>query len=166
MAIPSLNLQSLQQNKSNGGDKAFQNSDQDDSKVMRTQIRAVLAEHVVRNAESLHKTERRGVLELSWDNESRDLAQTIQSSLECVCIRGQSATGQPRTTMLSINPVSIKTVSRESKDKSIGQAAAKASSKPKKEGRAAPRDFQDEFMGKYNEFSQSWRDLIDKGKRF
>ena len=27
-------------------------------------------------------------------------------------------------------------------------------------------DFQDEFMGKYYEFSQSWRDEIDRNKRF
>ena len=31
---------------------------------------------------------------------------------------------------------------------------------------AAARDFQDEFMSKYEEFSQSWRDEIDRNKRF
>ena len=42
---------------------------------MRTQLRAVLAEHVIGQAEEnlVNKTERRGVLELSWDNQSRDL---------------------------------------------------------------------------------------------
>jgi formiminotetrahydrofolate cyclodeaminase len=28
------------------------------------------------------------------------------------------------------------------------------------------KDFQDEFMEKYNEFSDSWRELIEKERRF
>lgn len=28
------------------------------------------------------------------------------------------------------------------------------------------KDFQDEFMEKYDEFSESWRQLIEQGKRF
>lgn len=32
--------------------------------------------------------------------------------------------------------------------------------------RGVVKDFQDEFMGKYDEFSQSWRDQIDRQKRF
>lgn len=161
LSIPSLDLNTIKQPKQDSKAEGGK------SHVMRTQLRAELAEHVINKAESDHKTDRKCVLELSWDNESRDLAKTIQGALECVYIRGQSASGNPRTTVLSIAPNSIKTVGRDVKDKSLLGQSSKAESKRKKEGKVAPpRDFQDEFMSKYNEFSQSWRDLIDKGKRF
>ena len=38
--------------------------------------------------------------------------------------------------------------------------------KIKKKKVKAKKDFQDEFMDKYDEFSQSWRDQIDRQRRF
>jgi len=52
-------------------------------------------------------------LELSWDQtkNKRDLSKTIQESLECVYIRDSSPTGHKRTTVLRIEPSSIKAIS-------------------------------------------------------
>ena len=159
-----------------------------DSSVIRTQLKAVLAEHMT-------PTKRRGVLELSWDRTQqsssahhRDLSLTLQQSLECVYIQDSSPTGHKRTTLLSIKPGSIRTIEdhAEHEDKwletvqinpSQSKARPRIKAKPKVlnkdlklSGLQYPvggfKDFQDEFMGKYEEFSQSWRDQIDRQRRF
>lgn len=53
----------------------------------------------------------------------------------------------------------------------VGYAASSTGPTGKKQkvpklGLGKHRDFQDEFMAKYSEFSQSWRDQIDRQKRF